>query len=41
VDNNLRIFVGAVCSQPSVTGGGTVTAELSAPLEYNPPSGTN
>jgi hypothetical protein len=40
VDNNLRIFVGAVCSQPAA-GGGNVTAELSAPLEYNPPLGSN
>jgi len=40
VDNNLRIFVGAVCTQPSA-GAANVTAELSAPLEYNPPPGSN
>ena len=40
VDNNLRIFVGAVCSEPTA-GGPPITAELSAPLEYNPPPGTN
>src|SRR5258708_29009939 len=40
VDNNLRIFVGAVCSQPAADSV-PVTAELSAPLEYNPPPGSN
>jgi hypothetical protein len=34
-DNNLRIFVGAVCTGPN----GKVS-ELSAPLEYNPPGTT-
>jgi hypothetical protein len=32
-DNNLRIFVGAVCQTPDGK-----TGELSAPLEYNPTS---
>lgn len=40
VDNNLRIFVGAVCTEPGPSGG-VVTAELSSPLEYNPPPGSN
>lgn len=40
VDNNLRIFVGAVCTEPAANGGVT-TAELSSPLEYNPPPGSN
>ncbi len=35
VDNNLRIFVGAVCQTPDGK-----TAEISAPLEYNPTSTT-
>ena len=37
VDNNLRIFVGAVCIQTSGTNGALpLQAELSAPLEDNP-----
>jgi len=35
VDNNLRIFVGALCTTPEGK-----TAEISAPLEYNPTATT-
>ncbi len=35
VDNNLRIFVGAVCQTPDGK-----LAEISAPLEYNPTANT-
>jgi hypothetical protein len=37
VDNNLRIFVGAICTSKAGTPN-PVTAELFAPLEYNPAS---
>ena len=37
VDNNLRIFVGAVCSS-SAGVSPALSAELIAPLEYNPAS---
>jgi hypothetical protein len=36
VDNNLRIFVGAVCTQTSSQNGTPLQSELVAPLEYNP-----
>ena len=37
VDNNLRIFVGAVCTQQN----GTLQSELVGALEYNPTGGNN
>jgi hypothetical protein len=37
IDNNLRIFVGAVCTQQ----GGTLQSELVAALEYNPSNANN